>query len=156
MSIYIVNTVLNCLQDWIITGTHWSYFRQEQTIWIWQLVGNWEQSLQFYLKNKSITPTERQCVCSFQRAQLKSLKLHCFKTCEDIRYKGPVLNIDKRNSRRAAVVHKKTKSLSWGKGLCPVKPTTQDDRVWFHWQAGNIRKLTWHWSFMQTDLTYPH
>lgn len=51
------------------------------------------------------------------RAQLKSLKLHCVKNVKTLSTKGLVLNIDKRNSRRAIVVHKETKPSPLRKGI---------------------------------------
>lgn len=71
--------------------------------------------------------------------------------------KGPVLNIDKRNSRRAAVVHtQKNKALELRKGT--VSCETHYSKMTGSGFTGRerIRKLTWHRSFMQTDLTYPH
>ena len=154
MSIYIVNIVLNCLQDWRITCTHWSYFRQEQTILIWQLVGNWEQRLQFYLKNKSITPIERQCIHSFRVHSWKAWSCAVLKRVKILGTKGPVLNINKRNLRRAMVVHKETKPSPLREGI--VSCETQNSKMTGSGFTARqrIRKLTWHGSFMQTDLTH--
>lgn len=142
------------MQDWRISGIHWSYFRQEQTIWIWQLVGNWEQRLQFYLKNKSITPRERQCIRSFRLHSWKAWSCTVLKRVKIFITKGQVLNIDKRNSRRAMVVHKETKPLPLRKGIVSCE-TQYSKMTGSGFTTGQrIGKLTWHGSFMQTGLIH--
>lgn len=151
-----VNIVLNCLPDYRITSRNWSYFRQEQTIWIWQLVGIWEQRLWFYLKNKSITPIERQC----RRSCVHGWKAWSFAVLKHVKIfvtKGRVLNIDKRNSRKATIVHKETKLSPLRKGIVSCETQYSKMTVSGFTARQRIRKLTWHGSFMQTDLTHtPH
>lgn len=87
-------------------------------------------------------------------AQLKSLKLHCFKRVKIFSTKGQVLNIDKRNSWRAMVVHKETKPLPLRKGIVSCE-TQYSKMTGSGFTTGQrIGKLTRHGSFMQTGLIH--
>lgn len=139
MSIYVANIVLNCLPDYRITRTNWSYFStRTNNLNVWQLVGNREQRLWFYLKNKSITPTERQCRRSFRVNGWKARSCSVLKRVKIIVTKGPVWNIDKRNSRRATHSSQRNKAFAIEeRDYALWNPVLTDDSVWSYRQAEN-------------------
>lgn len=117
-------------------------------------MGNWEQRLQFYLKNKSITPIERQRIRSFCVHSWKAWSCTVLKRVKIFGTKGLVLNTDKRNSRRGRVVHKETKPSPSRKGIVSCETQYSKTTGYGSTARQRIRELTWHRSFMQTDLTH--
>lgn len=117
-------------------------------------MGNWEQRLQFYLKNKSITPIERQCIHSFRVHSWKAWGCTVLKRVKIFSTKGPVLNVKKRNLRRAMVVHKETKPSPFREGIVSREILNSRMTGSGFTARQRIKKLTWHRSFMQTDLTH--
>ena len=125
MSICIVNIVLNCLPDYRITSTNSSYFRHEQNNFNMAVSGELRTKAVVLFKEQVNHPNRKTMAGSFCLHGWKAWSFAVLKRVKIFVTKGRLLNISKRNSRRATIVHKEKKLWPLRKGIVFCEPSTQ-------------------------------